>query len=60
MIDSERIWVEQYQRTDHNSWQVDTPLEELEATLRIEALNIEFPLTALYEGIHFEELDSDN
>jgi Uma2 family endonuclease len=60
MIDSERIWVEQYHRATPNSWQVDTPLEELKATLRIEALNIEIPLTVLYEGIQFEELDSDD
>lgn len=54
MVDSERVWVELYYRSGANSWQVDEPLEDLEAVLRIEPLNIAIPLNLLYEGIEFK------
>ena len=55
IIDSERVWVEQYYRAGENSWQFDAPLEDLELSLVVAGLNINIPLTALYEGIVFED-----
>ncbi len=55
MIDSEKVWVEQYHRTAQNSWQVDGPLENIDASLRIEILNVDLPLTALYEEVSFQD-----
>jgi len=54
MLDSARVWVEQYYRASSDSWQVDTPLEDLTASLHLKALEIIIPLTALYEGISLE------
>lgn len=55
MIDSEQVWVEQYYRTGDHSWQVDEPLEEIEALVKIASLEIAIPVAALYEGIEFNE-----
>jgi len=55
MIDSEKVWVEQYHRTAQNSWQVDAPLENIDASLRIEILNLDLSLLALYEEVSFQD-----
>lgn len=55
IIDSERVWVEQYSRTSETAWQFDAPLEDLETGLAVAGLDITIPLAALYEGITFEE-----
>jgi Uma2 family endonuclease len=53
MIDSERIWVEQYRRTTLNSWQIDPALQDLTHHLHLEDLGIEIPLSRLYNRVNF-------
>ena len=55
MIDSERIWVEQYHRTGPASWQVEAPLLNLTDSLQIEILNITIPLSRIYNRVDFNE-----
>lgn len=55
MIDSERIWVEQYHRTGPASWQVEAPLLNLTDSLQIEALDITIPLSRIYNRVDFSE-----
>ena len=55
IIDSERVWAAQYSRSGESSWLFDAPLEDLESGLEVAGLNITIPLTALYEGITFED-----
>lgn len=55
MIDSERIWVEVYERTSANSWKVSEPLEDLTVSFSIASPNLNLSLSALYENIDFTE-----
>lgn len=55
MIDSEQVWLEQYYRSGQTSWQVDEPLEDRAASLQIACLDLTIPLTAIYNGIEFDE-----
>lgn len=53
MIDSERIWVEQYPRTSLNTWQVEAALQDLMDTLHLEDLGLDVPLARLYKRVDF-------
>lgn len=55
MIDSERVWVEIYERASENSWQVSEPLEDLTASFHLACLNLDLSLASLYENIDFIE-----
>lgn len=51
MIDSERVWIEQYYRTGPQTWQVEAPLRNLADHLVIENLGFTIPLTRLYHRL---------
>jgi Uma2 family endonuclease len=55
MLDSERIWVEQYRRMGLNSWQVEAALQDLTDYLQLEDLGIAIPLSRLYNRVTFNE-----
>ncbi len=55
MIDSERVWVEQYHRTGPDSWQVEAALRNLTDYLQIEALQISISLSRIYHKVDFSE-----
>lgn len=54
MIDQSRVYVECFRRNQSHFWVLEA-YEELSETLRLEAVGIEIPLKAIYEGVEFEE-----
>lgn len=55
MIDTEQAKIEIYQRIDAGRWLIPSPLQSLDDILKLLPIDVEIPLSLLYDRIEFEE-----
>ena len=58
MINQYQYEVEQYVKTDHGKWLV-TYLESVESVLSLNSVEFDIPLSDLYEGVEFENIEKE-
>lgn len=52
IVDPDRVFIEYYRKLEDNTWNLQT-IEDMAATLNIEPLNIQIPVTFIYDKVQF-------